>query len=115
MGTKLNIYSFGLPSLFISEEIRLKLKDKNIWVNDRFPHENIFKQWVIDWLRVEKNIYIAIGWSSKKNIEGNNTWWYSVGKIGELNQFANSETYQQGYNSHEECQEAAILAALELV
>lgn len=107
METKLNIGSFFLPSLFISEKISEVLKNKNITINNRIDHENIFKQWVIDWLRVEKNIHIIIEYD-KLSIKR----WSYVFK--DISSFAGVYSEKE-YENYEECQEAAILAALELV
>ncbi len=107
METELNISYFFLPSLFISEKISEVLKNKNITVNDRVDHQNVFNQWVIDWLRVKKNIHIIIEYD-KLSIKR----WSYVFK--DISSFAGVYSKKE-YDSYEECQEAAIIAALELV
>lgn len=107
METKLNISYFFLPSLFISEKISEALKNKNITVNDRVDHQNVFKQWVIDWLRTEKNIHIIIEYDRHVIKQ----WSYI---LNDILSFASVYSHVD-YDSYEECQEAAILAALELV
>lgn len=109
METKLNIVSFYLPSIFISEKIKETLKNKNITVNNRIDHENVFLQWVIDWLRVEKKIHISIDWCKDIYV----TRWFSF--IDEVGPKRGKVIISDNFNSYEECQEAAILAALELV
>lgn len=107
MENKLNIVSFYLPSLFISKKISEILKSKNITINNRIDHENIFKQWIIDWLRVNKNIHIIIDFDRHVIKQ----WSYILNDI-----LSFASVYSPiDYDNYEECQEAAILAALELV
>jgi len=64
---------------------------------------------VIDWLRDEQNIFIQIMCKRASNTP----WWYVV-KRSYKTTFT-EVLAQQTYISYKECEEAAILAALELV
>jgi len=111
MENNLNIDLFYLPSLFISEKISEVLKNKNITVSNGANCSNVFKQWIIDWLRVEKSINVSVNSASRKKLlTFHNSWYYFIDSFKRDNLITSEH-----FKTYEECQEAAILAALELI
>ncbi len=105
-----------LPTNYISENIVRKLHEKDVYFYGTSLNA-LTNQTLIDWLRIQKNIHVDIGWLHNEN--GGAMWYFHVSKINITNDSIFevrddlSPLYQ--FNTYEECRDAAILAALELV